>query len=87
MRTLHNTATTPARPIGISTNTSMAGNMIYTLFLAVYYIGLRLLKYLQRICQVCAVDTSVDGQGLAIPCSSTKSAEAKVRTEETINIG
>ena len=35
MRTLHSIATTPDRPIGILTNTSMAGNMIYTLVLAV----------------------------------------------------
>ena len=38
------------------------------------------------IFQVCAVDTSVDGEVLAIPCSRTKAAEAKVRTEETITI-
>ena len=35
MRTLHDTATSPDRPIGISTNTSTAGNMIYTWVLAV----------------------------------------------------
>ena len=35
MRMLHNTATTPDRPTGTLTNTSMAGNMIYTLVLAV----------------------------------------------------
>ena len=36
MRTLHdNTATKPDRPIGLLTNTSMVGNMIYALVLAV----------------------------------------------------
>ena len=40
----------------------------------------------QCIFEVRAVDTRVDSDVLAIPCSSTKAAEAKVGTEETITI-
>jgi len=40
----------------------------------------------QCIFEVCAVDTRVDGDVLAIHCSSTKAAEAKVCTEETITL-
>ena len=36
--------------------------------------------------QVFVIDTGVDDQVLAIPCSSTKADETKVRTEETITI-
>ena len=40
----------------------------------------------QCIFEVCAVDTRVDSDVLAITCSRTKAAEAKVGTEETITI-
>ena len=38
----------------------------------------------QCIFQVRALDTSVDGQVVEVPCSCTKAAEAKVRTAEKI---
>ena len=60
--------------------------MIYTLVLAVSLHRFATLQTFSVHIQVCAVDTSVDGQVIAIPRSSTKAAEAEIRTEETITI-
>ena len=89
MRALHRTATTPDRPIGILTNTSMA-EIWYTPYALVLAVSLHWSATLQRI--VCAfVKFVLWIPALTVkisrfPAAAPNQLRPKVRPEETITI-
>ena len=87
MRTLHSTATTPDRPIVILTNTSMAGNMIYTLVLAVSLHRSATLEklvcaFVKFVLWIPALTVKIS----RFPAAAPNQLRPKVRPEETITI-